>query len=411
MYVMTNCIQNYSWGSKRIISEILGRSIPSQKEEAELWMGAHPLAPSQIIKEKSFLSLDKWIQENPRDVLGENAFQRFKSLPFLFKLMAVEKPLSIQAHPCQSYAKIGFLRENMVGIPFSAPNRNYKDDNHKPEMLYALNDFWLLKGFRPISDTIKILDTLPFCEFHKMGNTLRQNPTEKGLKKFFFELVTLPASKQRGIVEELVVLLGREFLKKTLFQWIVFLNKAYPEDIGSLFPILLNLRKLRKGESIYIQPGELHSYLQGVGLELMANSDNVLRGGLTPKHIDREELYKILDFKEGKIKLVKPQMLSLQEKKYKTEASEFELSEIHLEKDQTYFSQERRNVEILFCYHGKAEIVDIASSQKIFTRKGTSIVIPASVAQYSLKGEATLYKATVPILCDKNFKTKEESKR
>jgi len=396
--LLKNTIQEYAWGSRTAISELLGEATPSEKPQAELWMGAHPKAPSQVFIDGTWKPLDQVIQGNPEKILGSFVARRFNSrLPFLFKVLAAAKPLSIQAHPDALQAKEGYERENRLKIPLNAPSRNYRDENHKPECICALTPFWALKGFRKIQD---ILSGMKQCCPKPAApeiQALSQRPNAEGLKEFFRALMTLPSDRKKTIIQQSVETAKRRIQDDPMYKWILSLHKDYPTDIGILSPVFLNLICLNPQEALYLSAGELHAYLEGVGIELMANSDNVLRGGLTSKHVDVPELLKVLNFQESNVRVLLPQMLPTGESRYTTPAEEFELSVVDLHKCDSYISPKKRSAEILLCICGVVKISDSAQGDLVELQKGRSVFIPASVHGYKIEGEAILYKASVPI--------------
>jgi len=293
---LKNSIQEYAWGSYTAIPELLGEPSPAETPQAELWMGAHHKAPSEVIVGKRKIALPELIKEDPAAILGIKTAEKFNgSLPFLFKVLAMAEPLSIQAHPNLAQAIEGFAREKEQNIPIDGFKRNYRDANHKPEILCALTTCWALKGFRPIEQIVSIMAPLNITGIAPHVEALDRNPNEQGLRRFFASLLTLdPESKRMAVTEVLVHIHHNTGVTEadcgSCRHWINKLNERYPGDIGVLSPLFLNLVEVKPGEALFLRAGQLHAYLQGVGIELMANSDNVLRGGLTPKHIDVAEL-------------------------------------------------------------------------------------------------------------------------
>ena len=361
-------------------------------------MGAHPKAPSMVFSDGDWRSLPELIQNNPEDILGPAIARKFSNkLPFLFKILASAKPLSIQAHPSKEEAKEGFARENIQKIPLNAPHRNYKDENHKPEMICALKPLSALKGFRKVEEIVQLMDKIG-APTQKQGiDVFRNQPNQEGLKDFFHAMMTMDRERQRRVVNEVVACAERYSKTDETFEWVIRLNGEYPGDIGVLSPILLNVVHLNPGEAIHIPAGELHAYLEGAGLELMASSDNVLRGGLTPKHVDVPELLKILHFQYHETEILRPEIHETGEHLYPTVSDEFILSVIPLDEGSFYESPQRRSVEIMICMEGDAHITDLESGEILDLSQGTSIIIPAAVKQYRLEGMSTIYKAAVPI--------------
>jgi mannose-6-phosphate isomerase len=394
---LQNTVQDYAWGSKTAIAELLGQPVPAETPQAELWMGTHPKAPSRVLSDGHWRSLPKVIEDNPEEVLGKRVAKRFAGrLPFLFKVLAAAKPLSIQAHPDLAQARQGFARENKLGIPLDAPQRNYKDDNHKPEIICALTPFWALNGFRKIEEIIGLLERLQVHSLRREIDTLRTQPNSEGLRAFFHDLMILDEERRGKVLSESIASAEPRTEEDPLCHWMIKLNQEYPGDIGVLSAALLNLIRLEPGEAMCLPAGELHAYLEGVGIELMANSDNVLRGGLTPKHVDVQELLKILSFTAGEVDILAPQSFSSGEVVYPTPAKEFVLSVIAVEEDAVFRSKINRSVEIMLCTEGEAEVKDTGDESRTRLTKGTSIVIPAAVERYLITGKATLYRAAVP---------------
>jgi len=398
IFLLKNTLQPYAWGSYTAIPELLGHEYPSDSPQAELWMGAHPKAPSMVEYENNWQPLDKLIEKYPDKILGKAAAARFDNkLPYLFKVLAAAQPLSLQAHPSLDQAKEGFRRENSMGIPLDAPHRNYKDDNHKPECICALTSFWALNGFRKIPETLSLFKLLSPSGLQSRLKRLREHQNPEGLKHFFHGIMTLTPDLQKQITDECLAKIDRHLQENAIFRWMVTLAAAYPANIGILSPIILNLICLQPGEAMFLPAGELHAYLEGTGIELMANSDNVLRGGLTSKHIDLEALLNVLNFDQREIEIIAPQLQNNGEKVYPSQAEEFVLSVLSLTKGITYESSINRSIEIMICTQGQAVIRDIANQEKIAIGRGTSLAIPAAVKKYCIDGSATLYKAAVPV--------------
>lgn len=395
--VLKNTIQEYAWGSHTAISQLLGEPTPSEKPQAELWMGAHPNAPSLVQVDGNWKPLPELIEKHPTEILGKRITKKFGGkLPFLLKVLAAERPLSIQAHPNLDQAKEGFKRETDLGIPLTAPNRNYKDDNHKPEIISALTPFWALNGFRRIEKTISLFKAINSFELLQEIKDLEAHPDSEGLKRFFGSVMTMEKSRQKKAVKEAIGFANKHSGKDPVFEWMLKLNAEYPGDIGIFSPLFLNLVKLKPGQAMFLDAGRLHAYLDGLGIELMANSDNVLRGGLTPKHIDVPELMKILDFKQKEVEILTPKKQAENEYTYESKTEEFRLSVIRVDANASYSSPDDRSIEIMICLEGRASLKNLESNKTLEIKKGTSLLIPAAVNQYSIKGEATLYKASVP---------------
>jgi mannose-6-phosphate isomerase len=392
-FKLKNPVQYYAWGSHTHIQSLTGASQASEPM-AELWMGAHPVAPSQIFANNKWISLDDFIRQFPEQTLGAETAEKYQhTLPFLFKLLAAEKPLSVQAHPDKTQAGKGYARENRLGIAIDDPRRNYRDCRHKPECICALTPFTGLKGFRNIIDIGAQLKALCPESLAEELEILKR----RGLKPFFKALMEIPAARKTTVIRETVKNAEADATLNPVFKWVLTLFQHYPEDIGILFPAILNLFRLSPGEALFLPAGELHAYLDGFGIEIMTNSDNVLRGGLTPKHIDVPELMNILNFSESTLSILRPEPVSLMESAYPTPAEEFSLSVITVTPPAIYDSTVCRGPEILLCTEGAASLstADLPSSMQI--HKGESVFIPAGVHEYKIAGDARIYKACVPI--------------
>jgi mannose-6-phosphate isomerase len=314
LYLLKNPVKHYPWGSPKWIPGMLGIDNGGEEPWAELWMGAHPAAPSVVCVQGTEKSLGQLIAADPIRCLGEE-WAAAGTLPFLLKLLAASRPLSIQAHPGKEQARQGWLRENEQGIPLDAPERNYRDDNHKPEIICALSPFTALCGFRPPAEIASLLSWF----FTGAASSLQSGlsplwaalaNTEEGgrsaLRGFLKNLFAIPRSLREEMTRyalSVPVSLGSHGELRALIRSFA---ELYPEDPGILSPLYLNLLRLKPGEALYLPAGILHAYVEGFGVELMASSDNVLRGGLSSKHIDAEELMKILYFHPFMPELLRP---------------------------------------------------------------------------------------------------------
>ena len=392
---LQNTIQKYDWGSTTMIPELLGMDNSENTPMAEIWMGAHPKAPSGVLTDAGKVPLDSLIRESPVEVLGGDIVERFGAmLPFLFKVLAAGKPLSIQSHPNKEQAKRGFERENAQGIPFIAPHRNYADANHKPEIICALTPFWAMCGFRSVDEVIEDLFELRLEELAALVEPLAENPSRGGLIAFFKALLNLDTSYKTKTATAAANAVREK--KGDRFVWVSELYRQFPGDIGVLCPLLLNMYHLSPGQALYLDAGELHAYLAGLGIELMANSDNVLRGGLTSKHIDVAELLGTLTFNTGPKIVMGGKALSETETSYFTPAEEFLLSRIRVSSDTPHKADYSPSVELYISVEGDCAFHPSASAETCHVSKGESVLVPASERGYIIEGNAVLYKATVP---------------
>jgi mannose-6-phosphate isomerase class I len=348
-------VQHYAWGDCDFIPKLLGLANPDRKPFAELWIGAHPDLMAQAVVASAKVALDRLLAAIPETLLGPKAARKYQGkLPFLMKILAAAQPLSIQVHPDKQQAEAGFVRENRLGIPLSSPQRSYRDVNHKPELLCALTDFYALKGFRPEAEIADQLALIP--EWRDLLGLFRR----QGLTGLYHHLMTLPQSE---VDRRLVPLLARlrqqgPFPKNRRESWLLKADALYSPDghcDRGLFSIyLLNFLHLRPGEAIVQGAGELHSYLEGVGVEVMANSNNVLRGGLTPKHVDIEALLEIVKFEGRPAQVLLPEQPG-PEAVYRAPVEEFSLSRVELQRAGTHSSAGPLRLGIVLS--GKAQLL------------------------------------------------------
>ncbi len=395
VFILKNTIQPYAWGSHTAIPELLGNA-PDNTPQAELWLGAHPKAPSETeIAPGDWRRLDHVIAENPEAILGRETAARFGGqLPCLFKVLAAAEPLSIQAHPDQDQARKGFARENRLGIPLNAPHRNYRDDSHKPECICALTRFHALNGFRPVPE---ILDLCRKACPQSLGyflDKLARKPDAAGVQEFFRSLMSLSSEDRSKAVDEALSFALHQPEDNPVSRWLIRLHRFYPADTGVLAPLFLNLICLEPGQAMFLPARRLHSYLDGTGIEHMANSDNVLRGGLTPKHVDLPELLRVLDFTPEPVKILIPRQTGLHEWTYPSWADEFVLSVIR--PDDTPEILSNRSVSLLLCTDGHAVMEVPESGQVLEIMKGRSVLIPAAVSECRITGHACIYRASIP---------------
>lgn len=305
---LEGALRTYPWGSRTLLAQLRGTPLPAPQPEAELWFGAHSAAPSGI----EDTTLDALIAQDPVAHLGQRVIDEFgKELPFLLKLLAADEPLSIQAHPSRAQAEEGFGRENAAGIALDDPRRNYKDANPKPELIVALTEFEALAGFRPVRETLAFFAALGCDALDRYAAILDPRDEASGLRALFTTLISLPTVTRNELIDDLVrcasALAQREGgdphgasgtsdVQVQFARMFVRLHEKYPRDVGLLAALLLNYVQLQPGQALFLEAGQPHAYLAGLGVEIMANSDNVLRGGLTSKHVDVPELVKVLHF-------------------------------------------------------------------------------------------------------------------
>ncbi len=387
-------VQNYAWGGYNYIPELLNIENTNHLPFAEYWMGAHPLAPAEILPNK--VSLQDFIQQNPEKVLGQSVQNIFNGLPYLFKVLDVHQMLSIQVHPTKEAAAIGFIAEEAAGISLNAPNRNYKDKNHKPEVMVALSDFWLLHGFKSKEAIEKTLQDI--LELNVLLGLFKAEGY-KGLYQFLMEI------DQQQVNSILLPLVKKEISKKNTDLltkampgwWVATLYENVQEisdiDRGIFSIYLFNIVHLKTGEAIFQGAGVPHAYLEGQNVELMANSDNVLRGGLTPKHIDVTELMKHTLFEAIIPNIIRGTKKGY-EKNYPCPINDFGISAIELEAGQSYTAT-TTSVEILLVIEGAIIVKD---HENFIVGRGEVLAIIAN-EKYMLTatGKTLIYKAFVPV--------------
>jgi mannose-6-phosphate isomerase len=315
LFKLQNTVKHYDWGSPGAIPRLLGVD-GGGRPWAELWMGVHPGGPSKTEFRGETLGLAELIGRDPEAFLGK-AGKKFGGLPFLFKFLAAAKPLSIQAHPNREQARRGFDRENREGVALDAPERNYKDPNHKPEILCALGPFTAMCGFREPGEIhrnlLRFLAAAPPSLQRGAAPLIEalSGPGSGALGAFFSALFALSAETRRELAGYITrgpgaAAFAGEGADAAAGAHMAAFAELYPGDPAVIAPLYLNLLDLRPGEAVYLGAGVLHAYIEGFGVELMANSDNVLRGGLTAKHVDPPELARVLDFSPRRPEILKP---------------------------------------------------------------------------------------------------------
>ena len=395
MDLLDNPVHHDAWGSPTAIPRLLGET-PDGAPRSELWVGAHPAAPSRLERAGTTRTLAEVISADPVAELGDAVVGRYgPRLPFLLKVLAAARPLSLQAHPSPTQAAAGFADEERRGIALSDPGRNYADANHKPEMLCALTEFHALCGFRPVGETVQLLETLGVPALAVDVETLRAHPDPSGLRAVLTRLLRLPLAERRSLVEAVAdhcaeVASGRG-PDAQVAQTVVELAALYPGDVGVVCALLLNRVTLQPGETIFLAAGNLHAYLRGVGIEIMASSDNVLRGGLTVRHVDVDELLAIVDTAPGRVPLVRPVVRNDVETSYPTPVADFALSRLTLPAGRPYELPPGRP-QILLVVDGVLEVTQAGQVNRL--RRGQAGFLAAAEPPAVLTGAATAFLAT-----------------
>ena len=395
MLRLQGVVQHYSWGGYDFIPALIGQSNPDRQPFAELWIGSHPKAPSRAWIDGAEVPLDR--------VPGGR-------VPYLLKVLDARQMLSIQAHPNRAQAEAGFARENAAHIPLDDPRRNYRDANHKPEVHVALTEFWMLHGFRPLEDIARVLRQTPelgraLPTFQRDAAELPQLETERRewLRALYRAVMTMPQSAVDTILNPLIARLERtgRLDKDTPDYWALRAARDFPmpnghRDRGILSIYLLNLVRLRPGEGTYQPAGTLHAYLEGVNVELMANSDNVLRGGLTSKHVDAQELLRTLSFDSGAPVVLAGRPVSDTEAVYRTAAQEFELSRIEVRPGQECRAGAVHGPDTLLVMEGAGSAE--CNGETLRLQRGDILFVPTGLA-YSLRADGerwVVFRASVP---------------
>jgi len=388
-------VQHYAWGGTEYIPQLLGFENKDNKPCAEYWMGAHPSASSIVTDGENSVSLNEYIVNNPSETITDKVFNHFGELPYLFKILDVKEMLSIQVHPTKIEAEKGFDAEEAAGIPISAPHRNYKDRNHKPEVMVALSDFWLLHGFKSLAKIEQILEDTK--EFNILIGLFKKDGL-KGLYKFVMEM------EQFDIDSLFTTLVEREIRKKHDNEltksepgwWVAKLfedGKPIKNIDRGIFSIyFFNIVNAKPGQAVFQGAGVPHAYLEGQNVELMANSDNVLRGGLTPKHIDVPELMKHTSFESVIPNVMQGNDIGNCEVHYPCPVPDFGIKKISLNNNSHEFIA--TSLEIIIAIEGGAVV---NSSRNTVIKQGEAIVfLPGEAYKLESSGNAILYKAFVP---------------
>ncbi|NDL63125.1 mannose-6-phosphate isomerase [Acerihabitans arboris] len=384
MKKMINSVQHYAWGSKDALTRLYGIANPGDQPMAELWMGAHPKSSSRISDDRgNDISLRDYIAQQPGATLGKAVARRFGELPFLFKVLCAQAPLSIQVHPSKSAAERGFALENDRGVPIDAANRNYKDPNHKPELVFALTPFQAMNGFREITGIVSLLQ--PVAGAHPAIARFLQHPDRTHLAQLFGDLLGMTGEEKSLALDVLKSTLGHQHGEP--WETIGRIAEDYPDDSGLFSPLLLNVITLQPGQAMFLYAETPHAYLRGEALEVMANSDNVLRAGLTPKYIDVPELLANVQF------VAKPehQLLARPVEKngalrFAIPVEDFAFSLHNLSSAPQRLAQD--SAAILFCVDGQA--VMEKDGERLTLKPGESAFLAAGDSPVNVSGNGRL---------------------
>jgi len=436
IFKLDNQIKYYDWGSPDFIPRLMGIEPEAGVPWAELWMGSHPGSPSMACLPSGNVSLGELIASDPGYYLGEKAAKDYGSLPFLFKLLAAGKPLSIQTHPDKVMAEKGFDRENRAGLALDAPNRNYKDSNHKPEIICALTPFTGMCGFRTPAEIRRLLEAFlsPLSlnpnllsqrrrdaeeeknisapailreGFTPLMRALETPDTSTALREFLLALFNLPLEVRKAISDYIISIPQLDAVPieaphsplPTPYspEWELMKSfvQLYPGDSAVIAPLYLNVFRLEPGEAVYLDAGILHAYVHGLGVELMANSDNVLRGGLTNKHIDVPELVNLLDFTPFNPQIIKPEP-GFSRFTYPTPCGEFALTVMRGTGGTAIPAPDGPAIFIVTEGEVTVSSNETCCCGNIILKRGESaFVTPTGTPPLSLSGNYTLYSASL----------------
>ena len=404
IFKLKGVVRSYDWGGAEFLSKLLSHPNPKGKRMAEYWLGAHDTDSSIVFTPGGEVKLNDFISGDAQGILGKTIARKYGRLPFLLKILDVTNMLSIQVHPAKHEAEIEFARENKQKIPLNAPHRNYKDDNHKPELAVALTDFWVLHGFKPVEKLtttlesiselrglLKIFSTTGYDQLYKTVMEMPQESVNQLLQPLLKRIIPLYSSGQLSKDDEnfwaarAALLFGE--LGKT--------GAPRSIDRGIFSIYFFNLVRLRKGEGLFQDAGVPHAYLEGQNVEIMANSDNVLRGGLTNKYIDVRELMKHIKFDETNPNIIQPQRINDCEQVYRTGAPDFKLSRFIMKKDAAC-AFESSSGEIVFVFKGNVSISSDDDQLSLGRGEAAFITSHRSVSLECL-ASAELYRASVPV--------------
>ncbi|MGR5134757.1 mannose-6-phosphate isomerase, class I [Vibrio alfacsensis] len=396
-FKLNNPIQNYAWGSKTAIQTLFGIENPNQEPQAEIWMGAHPNGCSKVTIDGQSVLLSELINSDQESILSKATTDQFGELPYLFKVLAAGQALSIQVHPSKEEAEAGFAREEVQGIDRSATHRNYRDPNHKPELVYALTPYQAMNGFRAFEVILAhftyMVDVVHMPAVQALLDAFKGNMTSLGLEAFFTGLLFLQGDDKTQSLDALL-----EYAKQyqqpevedDLCGLVLELAQSYPGDIGLFAPFILNVLTLKPGQAMYLDARTPHAYLKGTGLEIMANSDNVLRAGLTQKYIDVAELAKCTLFEEKSVEsLLCLPVMDGDQLRYPIPVPDFNF-DCFMQAGETVVPVS--SAEIVLAIDSEVVLFH-ANGEMMTIQKGESVFIPAYAQMYTLSSTGRVARA------------------
>ena len=393
IYKLRTRTQNYDWGSTSFLASLRGEG-PSPEPEAELWVGAHPKGPSDVELAGLAMPLSDLIDARPVEVLGPRVVDRFGDrLPFLLKVLAVEAPLSIQLHPDRVQARRGLDGEVQRQVP--ELERNYTDPRHKPEIAVALTRFSALRGLRPVPEILELFERGGLEEAKELTDALRESQDEEGLRAFVKSTFRLDGDRAAAILAG-AERAASEQTEDPAYHWVGKLLELHLRDIGCLAPLFMNLEVLEPGQAIFQPAGMLHCYLEGAAVEVMADSDNVLRAGLTTKYRDIPELLRMLVVHPFDMHAVEAHQREDDLWSYYPPVEEFSLSRLRFKPGTRYESKGGRSVELWICTEGEGRMWTDGAPFSVDFKGGDALLVPAAIESYNVEGDGTAFFAAVP---------------
>ncbi|CAI9401084.1 mannose-6-phosphate isomerase, class I [Aestuariimicrobium sp. T2.26MG-19.2B] len=394
MKLITGVVKDYAWGSTDSIPTLL-HTEPTGEPQAEYWLGAHLAGPAVVEGDGT---LDSWLADHP-EALGASSREHFGDrLPYLLKILAADQPLSLQAHPSREQAEAGFAAENEAGIPLGSHQRTYADDWPKPEMIVALTEMEALCGFRDPRETADLFDRIgPIPGLEQVIGPLTQRSGDAGLAETFLDVLSLDDGRVH-LVNEVVAAavnhVGDEGEVGQFARTAVELDAFHPSSPGILAALLLNRVQLQPGEAIFLPAGNMHAYLRGTGVEIMANSDNVLRGGLTSKRIDVDALVQVVDFTAGPVEVLRAEPESDGLLRFRTPAPEFALWQLDTHADHSVMLPALDSARILLVVAGHAAVATVGETIELV--QGKAVFVPAG-EQVQVDGNCSAFLAAAGV--------------
>lgn len=398
MYRLTGVPRHYRWGSREAIHSVVGTE-PDGRPLAEMWFGSHPSAPGDVVDETGAHSLADLIGADPAGVLGADVHARFGAqLPFLLKLIAPASPLSLQVHPSAERARIRFAAENAAGLPMNSPLRNYSDANHKPELVYALTPFEAVCGFRAPRRAAELLSGLDVPIARSLHLGLLDDPSPSGMRAAFTALLDPGMRPAPAVVADVARACARRLEEGSPSPradgTVVMLQEAYPGDPGVVASLLLNPVSLKEGEALFVPAGGVHAYFSGLAVEIMAASDNVLRAGLTDKHIDVPEMLECVDYLAAPPVRIAPEVVHGTIRAYYAPVDDFELFICFVDPGEPSAALPGRGPRVVLCLGGEVWVRGATGELRL--EGGQAAFVSAHDGPLELSGGGSVAQAGVP---------------